>query len=127
MKTMIAIIVSLLLGAILAIICYPPNTNANAKFVTTEIVKPDPMLDYLTQRWLKKVGSNLPNEQWARDEVRKNTSISLNHYRSVVRNPHKMYVSKTSDTKTYVIEIVALNGERTSLWLNEDGLVESVD
>lgn len=127
MRDIIIAVLFLLIGTLIPIAFYPRDTDASSKAAVAEIVKPDPMLDYLTQCWLKKVGSNLPNEQWARDEVRKNTSIALNHYRSVVRNPKKVYVSKTTDTKNYVIEIISFNGERTSLWLDEDGLVESVD
>jgi hypothetical protein len=86
----------------------------------------DPMLDYLTNRWLSEVRDYLPKEQWARDLVRSNISKDINNYRRVSRSPRKVHVSKTVDNQNYVIQITSLDGKITSLWLDADENVRSI-
>lgn len=92
--------------------------------IPKETTQKDSTLDYLVSRWLKMVEGDLPHAQWARDEVRKNTAKSLQDYRKVARDPRRVSVQK-ADGK-YVIGIENSKGEEASLWLDEDGSVNSV-
>lgn len=101
------------------------SSKLQVKIVTVE--SHDFALDYLIDKWIAKTTPmGLPNEKWAHDEVRMNMVKCLNAWRKIANDPRKVWVSKTSDTQSYVITIRTADGSGVSLWLDSDGNIESM-
>lgn len=63
---------------------------------------------------------------WHNSELRKRAKEITNHFISVASNVRRVNISKTLDTRTYVIGFIDGKGKEASLWLNENGKVESI-
>lgn len=102
-----------------------PHKTSFVQIVSEEI--PKPLEDRMFKRWIGQVGAWLPNEQWAQDEVRKNTRDHIAGYLKVVSNIDAVFISKTQDTGNGMITLRDGNGFEATLWLDADGKVNSVD
>lgn len=97
---------------------------------TPVIAPPVALIDLLVERtlksWFKQVGSELPKEDWAIQECRKNVKKSVLQWRGVASDVVSVSISKTEDTDQYVVRLTDSEGREASLWLNKDGTVNSI-
>ena len=76
--------------------------------------------EYLSEKWVGEHSGSIP------DKIQERCDEIVNHYIDVVSNVRKASVSKTIDTETYVIKFTSADGEVASLWLDENGEINSV-
>ena len=74
----------------------------------------------LVEKWAKEHPGSIP------DKIQGRCNEIANHYIDVASNVRKVSVSKTIGTEAYVIKFTSANGKMASLWLDENGTINSI-
>ena len=101
---------------------YIDNTRWEVISITDEWSNSDDssLGEHLAEKWMKKRSGSTS------DKIQERCNEIASHYIDVVSNIRKVSISKTIDTETYVIKFTSADGKIASLWLDEDGGINSI-